>query len=143
MELTSAAFRHQSRIPTRFTCDGEDASPPLTITDLPAGAASLALVVEDPDAPRGTWYHWVAYDIPVRTEIPEKVADLGTPGRNSWGRPGYGGPCPPGGSHRYIFTVYAVDAVLGLKPGEDAAALRARLAGRVLAEATLMGRYSR
>jgi Raf kinase inhibitor-like YbhB/YbcL family protein len=143
MELTSDAFRHEARIPSKYTCDGDEVSPPLTVSGVPAGAATLALVVDDPDAPSGTWDHWVAYDIPVTDAIPEGVATLGTPGRNSWGRSGYGGPCPPSGSHRYFFTVYALDTALGLASGARKATLLEAMEGHVLAEATLLGRYSR
>jgi Raf kinase inhibitor-like YbhB/YbcL family protein len=143
MRLMSTAFEHEGDIPTRFTCDGDDLSPALTILDIPPDAVSLALVMDDPDAPRGTWDHWVAYDIAPLEQVPENVASLGTPGTNSWGRTGYGGPCPPSGTHRYIFTVYALDARLGLEPGADKAAVLDALADHVLAEAILMGRYSR
>ncbi len=143
MLLTSNAFANEARIPTKYTCDGEDVSPPLAISGVPAGTQTLALVVDDPDAPSGTWDHWVACDIPVTEAIAEGVTTLGTAGRNSWGRSGYGGPCPPSGTHRYYFTVYALDASLGLEPGADKAALLDAMQGHVLAEATLLGRYSR
>lgn len=142
MQLTSEAFRNDTRIPTRYTCDGDDTSPPLTISDIPAGAKSLALIVEDPDAPGGTWYHWVAFDIPVIASIPGAVATLGTAGTNSWGRTGYGGPCPPRGSHRYLFTLTALDTELGVAAGSDQAAVRNAMDGHVLATATLIGHYS-
>jgi hypothetical protein len=143
MHLISSAFEPGGAIPRRFTCDGEDISPPLALQDIPAGAVSLLLVMDDPDAPRGSWDHWIAYDVPVSPEIPEAAASLGTPGRNSWGRNAYGGPCPPGGTHRYVFTVYALDTRLGLAPGADKSTVLAALEGHVLAKATLMGRYSR
>jgi Raf kinase inhibitor-like YbhB/YbcL family protein len=131
------------RIPTRYTCDGDGVSPPLRISGVPEGAATLALVVEDPDAPAGTWDHWVAYDIPVAHTIPEDVGHLGTAGRNSWGRPGYGAPCPPRGSHRYVFTLYAVDRDLGLPAGAGKDAVLRAIRDHVLAKASLLGRYSR
>jgi Raf kinase inhibitor-like YbhB/YbcL family protein len=143
MELTSDAFRHETRIPSKYTCDGDDVSPPLAISGIPAGTKTLALVVDDPDAPSGTWDHWIAYDIPVSGTIPEGVATLGTAGRNSWGQSGYGGPCPPSGTHRYFFTVYALDTTLGLETGAKKQTLLDAVEGHVLAEATLMGRYSR
>ena len=99
--------------------------------------------MDDPDAPGGVWDHWIAYDIPTGTEIPEAVASLGTAGTNSWGRTGYSGPCPPSGTHRYFFAVYALDTNLGLGSGADKAQVLDALSGHVLAEATLMGRYSR
>lgn len=143
MEITSQAFRPTTRIPTRYTCDGEDVSPPLTITGVPPGTETLALVVEDPDAPRGTWDHWIAYDLPVVDEIPEAVGPLGTGGTNSGGSTHYQGPCPPSGEHRYLFTVYAVDTHLGLAPGATKEGLRKALQGHTLDEATLIGLYSR
>lgn len=143
MQLTSDAFNDQARIPTKYTCDGDNVSPPLRIDGIPDGTAALALVVDDPDAPSGTWDHWIAYDIPVVSSIPEDVGELGTPGINSWGTTGYGGPCPPSGTHRYFFTVYALDAELGLPAGSDKAALLDALDGNTVAEATLLGRYSR
>jgi len=143
MKLSSPAFGNGEAIPSRFTCDGADVSPALSITDLPDGTACLALVMDDPDAPMGTWDHWVAYDIPVATAIPEGVRSLGTAGRNSWRRPGYGGPCPPFGEHRYFFRVYALDRPLGLPPGASKKQVLEALAGHVLAEAALLGRYTR
>jgi Raf kinase inhibitor-like YbhB/YbcL family protein len=143
MELTSSAFDDGAAVPGRYTCDGDDVSPPLQIGGVPAGAASLVLIMDDPDAPSGTWDHWVAYDVPVTEEIPEGVGQLGTGGRNSWGRPGYGGPCPPSGTHRYIFTVYALDTLLGLDAVADKGTVLAAVGGHVLAQATLTGRYGR
>jgi Raf kinase inhibitor-like YbhB/YbcL family protein len=143
MQLTSAAFGQGDAIPVRFTCDGNDISPALTITDIPTDAVSLVLIMEDPDAPGGTWDHWIAYDIPVVTEIAENVGALGTAGTNSWGESGYGGPCPPSGTHRYLFTISAVDSDLGIQIGATKTQVLAALDGRVLAAATLMGTYSR
>jgi Raf kinase inhibitor-like YbhB/YbcL family protein len=143
MNVRSSAFDDGATVPVRYTCDGTDVSPPLHITGVPADAVSLVLIMDDPDAPRGTWDHWVAYDIPVTEDIPEAVGELGTGGQNSWGRSGYGGPCPPSGTHRYIFAVYALDTMLGLDPGADKGAVLDALEGRVLAQATLTGRYGR
>lgn len=143
MELTSTAFRNETRIPTKHTCDGSGVSPPMQISWIPEATVGLALVVEDPDAPRGTWDHWVAYDISPTASIAEGVGTLGTAGRSSGGSLGYEGPCPPSGTHRYIFTVYALDTRLGLAPGADKATLLGRIEGHVLATATLLGRYSR
>jgi hypothetical protein len=143
MRLTSSAFEPGADIPRRFTCDGRDISPRLALHDIPAGARSLVLVMDDPDAPGGTWDHWVAYDIPVGDVIEEGVRRLGVAGRNSWGRTGYGGPCPPRGTHRYIFAVYALDTSLGLPAGAEKANVLQAIEGHVLAEARLMGRYAR
>ncbi|MBX3270544.1 MAG: YbhB/YbcL family Raf kinase inhibitor-like protein [Sandaracinaceae bacterium] len=150
MILSSSAFAHGDPIPARHTCDGDDVSPPLAWTGVPASARSLALVVADPDAPdpahpRTTWTHWVLYDLPPRDGGLEEGA--GAPpsardGLNDWGRTGWGGPCPPIGRHRYFFELYALDVVLGdgpLRRGELLEATREH----VLAKATLMGTYER
>jgi hypothetical protein len=115
----------------------------LSIHDIPAAAISLVLLMDDPDAPAGRWDHWLAYDIAPAAEIPEAVAALGTSGVNSWGRNGYGGPCPPSGTHRYYVHVHALDIRLGLRAGASRAAVEAAMRGHVLAEASLMGRFSR
>lgn len=143
MRISSTAFEHEGDIPAQYTCDGLDISPPLTIEDLPPETVSLVLVMDDPDAPMGTWDHWIAYDIEPLTEIPEAVEELGTPGTNSWQRTGYGGPCPPRGTHRYFFAVYALDTRLGWEPGEDKTSVLGRIHDHVLAEASLLGFYSR
>ncbi len=143
MRVASAAFEDGGEIPVRHTCDGADVSPPLAIGGIPAEARTLALVFDDPDAPGGTWDHWVAFDIPVLPTIPEGAGEVGRSGLNSWGRTGYGGPCPPRGSHRYVFAVYAVDTTLGLPDGAASGEVRAALAGHILAEAALSGTYRR
>lgn len=142
MKLTSRAFEHEQPIPSRFTCDGEDVSPELTIAGIPEGVAAFVLIMDDPDAPVGTWDHWVAYDIDPVAAIPEDVGELGTGGLNSWKRTGYGGPCPPSGTHRYFFKVYALDAPLGLAEGATKAQVINAMGGHVLAEAVLMGTYA-
>jgi hypothetical protein len=143
MLLSSTEFGDGEPIPSRFSCDGEDISPPLTITDIPAGAAALALIMDDPDAPGGTWDHWVAFDIAPTAEIAQDVGSLGISGLNSWGRTSYGGPCPPAGTHRYVFRVLALSEVLGLDQGADKATVLDAAAPLTLAEATLTGRYGR
>ena len=144
MRLSSPAFEDEGRIPARFTCDGEDVSPPLHIDELPPGLVTLVLTMDDPDAPAGTWDHWVAYDIDPLAEIPEAVGSLGVSGTNSWGRTGYGGPCPPRGTHRYRFTVYALDTTLDLPAGSpDKAALLEAMEGHILDEGQLVGTYER
>ncbi len=143
MELSSPSFDHESPIPQRFTCDGDDVSPELRITEIPEGTSTLVLIMDDPDAPAGTWDHWVAYDIDPVSLIPENVGSLGTGGLNSWRREGYGGPCPPSGTHRYFFKVLALDAPLGLGGGADKETVLAAVDGHVLAEAVLMGTYAR
>jgi Raf kinase inhibitor-like YbhB/YbcL family protein len=144
MDLTSPAFEPQGPIPRVYTCDGQDVSPPLEVSGVPEGTLSLALVMDDPDAPGGTWDHWVVYDIAAGTTLIEEDArDLGTPGKNSWGHAEYGGPCPPSGTHRYIFRLYALDRRLDLEPGADKRELFRAMEGHVLAEAELMGTYER
>ena len=150
MQIMSAAFAEGSIIPSKHTCDGQDISPPLEWNGVPPGTKSLALICDDPDAPVGTWVHWVAYNIPpeaaklAENVRPEKESKNGMrQGNNDWQRIGYGGPCPPGGTHRYYFKLYALDATLDLKPGATKASLLEVMKGRTLAEAQLMGRYKR
>ena len=150
MTVTSTAFEEGSMIPRKYTCDGEDVSPPLAWSAVPEGTKSLALISDDPDAPVGTWVHWVLFNIPSDvTELPEgvpsdqKLENGSCHGITDFRRPGYGGPCPPGGTHRYYFKVYALDAVLDLEPGATKAQLLAAMEGHILAEGQLMGKYTR
>ncbi len=151
LKLTSTAFTPSGSIPKKFTCDGPDVSPALAWTDAPAGTQSLSLIMDDPDAPVGTWVHWVLYDLPANTrELPEGVpkdnqlSNGARQGRNDFGRIGYGGPCPPPGpAHRYFFKLYALDAKTNLKAGATKAELERAMKGRILAQAELMGRYQR
>jgi Raf kinase inhibitor-like YbhB/YbcL family protein len=137
-------------IAAKYTCDGADFSPPLEWAGSPAGTKSFALICDDPDAPMGTWVHWVIYDIPpTATMLAEGITrekDLpggGTQGINDFRKIGYGGPCPPGGTHRYFFKLYALDTTLGLKPGITKDQLLKAMRGHILAEAQLMGTYKR
>ena len=151
--LTSSAFQDGGTIPAKHTCDGPDVSPPLAWSGAPAGTASLTLISDDPDAPAGTWVHWVLYDLPEGlTALPEGVATVDRPrelggaaqGKTDFGRVGYGGPCPPPGpAHRYLFKLYALDRKLGLKAGASKADVERAMAGHVLATAQVMGRYGR
>jgi Raf kinase inhibitor-like YbhB/YbcL family protein len=142
MELTSV-FEDQEPIPTRYSCDGEGISPPVQIAGIPEGTVTLALIMDDPDAPAGTFDHWVAFDIPPTGEIPEDVGDLGTAGRNSGRRLGYTPPCPPSGTHRYVFRVYALDTELGRPEGATKGEVLAAAEGHVVGQGTLIGTYSR
>lgn len=141
--VTSPAFADGNPVPTQFTCDGNDAPPPLTLSDPPEGTRSFAVIMDDPDAPKGTFTHWLAYDIPAGKK--ELQATAGKTLRNSFGRTGYGGPCPPPGhgAHRYYFTVYAVDVPSLELPGEKRDDLEAALKGHTLGKARLTGRYER
>lgn len=143
MQLVSSEFGEGDLIPTRFSCDGEDISPPLTISDIPDDAVALVLIMDDPDAPGGTWDHWVAFDIPPTPVIIQGVGSIGVGGVNSWGRTGYGGPCPPSGTHRYVFRVLALSSELGLAEGATKEEVLEAAAQVTMAEATLMGRYAR
>jgi Raf kinase inhibitor-like YbhB/YbcL family protein len=141
--LTSPAFADGNPIPIRFTCDENDAPPPLQVENSPEGTRSFALIMDDPDAPTGTFTHWLAYDIPAETT--ELKATAGKTLKNGFGRAGYGGPCPPPGhgSHRYYFTVYALDVPTLDVPGDTREDLEAAIAGHTLAKARIMGRYER
>jgi Raf kinase inhibitor-like YbhB/YbcL family protein len=143
LSLRSSAFEDGGTIPSRYTCDGENVSPGLAWEDPPDGTAALVLIVDDPDA--GGFAHWILTDIPQDLgELPEGQGDaIGAPGRNDFGRTGWGGPCPPSGEHRYVFNLYAVSEQLSLGSGVDADAVRGAMEGKILAQGTLTGRYTR
>lgn len=148
--IKTTAFLEGGTIPKRFTCDGPDISPALTWAGAPPEAKSLALIVDDPDAPVGTWTHWIIWNIPPGSTLPEGVAKTETlsdgarQGRNDFKRIGYGGPCPPAGKpHRYFFRLYALDSKLDLQQGASRNELERAMKGHVLSQAELMGRYGR
>jgi len=150
IKLTSTAFQEGGMIPQKHACDGLDISPPLDLEGIPDKAQSMALICDDPDAPAGTWVHWVLYDWPVGEKtIPQGVpadkelANGAKQGINDFRRIGYGGPCPPGGTHRYFFKIYALDTRLNHTPGLTKAKLLEAMKGHILAEGQLMGRYKR
>ena len=152
MELDSSAFAPGGEIPRRHTCEGEDLAPPLQWTGVPERAASLVLIVDDPDAPdpaapQRTWVHWVLYDMPpAASGLPEGGLPLpagAREGLNDWNRRGYGGPCPPVGRHRYFFKLYALDKVLPALPRPTKAAVEEAMRGHVLAQAELLGTYKK
>ncbi|MBI2541408.1 YbhB/YbcL family Raf kinase inhibitor-like protein [Candidatus Woesearchaeota archaeon] len=144
MKLASPAFQNNAAIPSEYTCDGSDLSPALLISDVPSNAKSLVLVMDDPDAPAGTWDHWAVFNInPSIKEITKGAEPGGTAGRNSWGRAGYGGPCPPSGTHRYFFKMYALDIMLGLPENSTKKELEKAMQGHIIAKAELMGTYKR
>lgn len=149
-EIRSDAFAAGQEIPSRYSCDGEDISPGLSWTGAPQGTASFALILDDPDAPAGTWVHWVLFNVPGQATalsealpVEPELADGSRHGSNSWGSVGYGGPCPPRGTHRYFFKLYALDTALELEAGASKDQLLAAMQGHILAEAELMGEYTR
>jgi Raf kinase inhibitor-like YbhB/YbcL family protein len=148
--ITSTAFKHEEMIPEKYTCDGPDVSPQLAWTNVPESAKSFALICDDPDAPAGDWVHWVVYNISSETrELKEKIAndavlpDGARHGTNDFGKYGYGGPCPPGGTHRYYFKLYALDTMLSLKDKVTRKDLLEGMKGHILGQAELMGKYKR
>ena len=151
INITSSVFSGGGTIPKKYTCDGQDVSPPLTWSGAPASTQSLALIADDPDAPVGTWVHWVLYDLPANTkELAENVAKQeqlpsgARQGRNDFRKLGYGGPCPPPGKpHRYYFKLYALDKKVDLKPGATKADVESAMQGHILAQGELMGRFGR
>lgn len=151
MQISSTAFSNKEQIPVKYTCDGNNISPPLTIENVPENAKSLVLIVDDPDAPGGKFVHWVVYNIPVdRTQLDEntgantpKLKSGGLQGKNSFGEVGYGGPCPPSGEHRYFFKLYALDKDLDLSPGASKEEVIKSMTGHMLDESQLIGLYKR
>ena len=154
MTITSPVFRHEGAIPARYTCEGDDVSPPLAVGGIPSAAKSLALIVDDPDAPdpaapKRVWVHWVMYNLPPTTkELPEGVRADALPagtrvGKNDWGNAEYGGPCPPIGRHRYFHKLYALDTVLEDLNQPNKATLEKAMQGHIVGEATLMGTYQK
>lgn len=143
MRIICPTFTHEGNIPKKYTCDGDNINPPLHISDIPSAAKSLALVVEDPDSPHGTFTHWVVYDIPVGIEAIHENTRPGTDGVNDFKEAAYGGPCPGSGRHRYYFKLYGLDSQLDLQPGRSREELEQAMKGHVIATAEVMGKYSR
>jgi Raf kinase inhibitor-like YbhB/YbcL family protein len=150
LSIASPAFKNGSPIPVLYSCKGRDISPALSWSDAPSGTKSLALIMDDPDAPGGTWVHWVIYNIPtsaggIQEAAPAQaqLADGSLNGSNSWGNLGYGGPCPPSGTHRYFFKLYALDTVLGLPSGANRQKLLSAMQNHILAQGELMGTFSK
>jgi Raf kinase inhibitor-like YbhB/YbcL family protein len=150
MKISSRAFNEGTAIPAKYTCDGENVSPPLAWSGLPDGTQSLALIVDDPDAPSGTWVHWVLYNLPpemngLDENVPLDVVlhNHGRQGTSDFGKHGYGGPCPPNGTHRYFFKLYALDAMLPLEGDVTKDRLIQAMTEHILAEVELVGKYER
>lgn len=153
MKLTSSTFSHNQSIPSKYTCDGENVNPPLAIFDVPTNAKSLVLIMDDPDAPAGTWVHWTVWNIdPETKELAENSVPQGTiQGETSFGKSGYGGPCPPAstqrgepsGTHRYFFKLYALDTTLSLTTSSTKQDLEKAMTGHILEQTELIGLYSR
>jgi Raf kinase inhibitor-like YbhB/YbcL family protein len=142
LNVRSVAFSQGGHIPKKYTCEGEDVNPPLEISNLPVETKTVALIVEDPDAPHGTFDHWIAWNIQPNESIAENSLP-GINGTNGFGKTGYGGPCPPSGSHRYFFKVYALDIQLDLLAGSNKKALQQAMKGHILAKGELMAHYKK
>jgi Raf kinase inhibitor-like YbhB/YbcL family protein len=144
MKITSSAFQQGGNIPSKFSCDGANTNPPLQISDAPREVKSFVLIVDDPDAPSGLFTHWAIWNIsPQTSTIAEGSTPKGVQATNDFGRSGYGGPCPPSGTHRYYFKIFALDRELDLPFGAKRSQLEAAMKGHVIAQGELMGRYSR
>ncbi|MDD5459873.1 MAG: YbhB/YbcL family Raf kinase inhibitor-like protein [Phycisphaerae bacterium] len=150
IKITSSAFKRESMIPARFTCDGEDISPPLQWENLPQGTQTLAIIADDPDAPMGTFVHWVLYNLPADVNelaeaVParEMLENGAIQGKTDFGRVGYGGPCPPSGTHRYFFKIYALDKKVDIVGNADKSRLIIAMQGHILGQGELMGKYKR
>ncbi|MEK6619132.1 MAG: YbhB/YbcL family Raf kinase inhibitor-like protein [Nitrospirota bacterium] len=150
MELKSSAFEQGGLIPAKYTCDGPDISPPLSWSDPPVGNKSLALIVDDPDAPSGTWVHWIAWNIPANARVldedlpkRESLPNGMKQGMTDFRRVGYGGPCPPSGTHRYFFKLYALDTTFNLPSSTTKKELEKAMQGHILKQAELIGKYRR
>jgi Raf kinase inhibitor-like YbhB/YbcL family protein len=144
VKITSSVFQEGGNIPSKFTCDGSDTSPPLQITGVPSGAKTLVLIADDPDAPGGLFTHWLVWNIaPQTNSIAEGTAPKGVHGTNDFGKSGYSGPCPPPGTYRYSFKIFALDRELDLRPGAKRSQVDAAMKSHVIAQGELVGRYAR
>lgn len=150
IKITSPAFEEGEMVPKKYTCDSLDVSPPLSWTSVPEGTKSFAIICDDPDAPMGTWVHWVLFNLPANTkQLPENIPPKRTlengakQGKNDFGKIGYGGPCPPSGTHRYYFKLYALDEIINLDAGVTKKQLLEAMEGHILAYGQLIGRYKR
>lgn len=142
LKITSTAFTEGNSIPSLYTCEGQNFNPPLNVDNIPAGTKTLAIIMEDPDAPKNTFNHWLAWNIPPEIKIDENRVP-GISGKNSAGKTGYYGPCPPTGSHRYYFHVFALNAALDIEAGTERETVEAVMKPHILAKGSLMGRYQK
>lgn len=142
MEIKSPSFKHNGHIPAKFTCQGDDINPEINILNIPKNAKTLVLIVDDPDAPMGLWTHWVLFNVPIISTIKENSIP-GTQGFNSFKRVDFGGPCPPSGTHRYFFKIYALDEKLNLKEGATVKEVEIAMKGHILEKAELIGLYKK
>lgn len=142
LKISSLAFKSNEFIPSKYTCDGDDVNPPLNIEEIPEATTSMVLIVDDPDAPMGTWDHWIVWNIPPINEIGEDTVP-GVEGLNDFGKRSYGGPCPPSGTHRYFFKVYALNTKLALNTNSRKKDVEQAIKGHILAKGELIGLYSR
>lgn len=144
MELSSPAFEHHQPIPRTYSCQGRDINPALKFAGIPKNTKSLVLIMDDPDAPGGTWDHWIVWNISPTEKIDENSVPPGAvQGKNGWGKNAYGGPCPPSGTHRYFFKLYALDSSLSLSPRATKKELLAAMQGHILEQAELVGTYTK
>lgn len=142
LNISSPVFEHNGNIPLKYTCEGENINPPLSISEIPEQAKSLCIIVDDPDAPRGTFNHWVIWNILPKEKLSENSSP-GLQGKNSFGKNGYDGPCPPSGTHRYFFKVYALDAILNIPSSSDKKTLEEAISNHILAQGELIGLYKK
>ena len=144
LELTSPAFGDNEKIPSKYTCQGDDINPALEIKNTPPETKTLCLIMDDPDAPVGSWNHWIIFDFrPTDQILEDSVPEGGMQGKNSWGRPDYGGPCPPSGTHRYVFKLYALNTQLNLEEGSRKRDIEDAMKGHIIEEAKLTGLYEK
>jgi hypothetical protein len=145
MKVSSPEFMNNGMIPKKFSCQGQDINPELEFSGVPDSTKSLALIMDDPDAPTGTWVHWVLFNIPNDTRMiaEDSVPEDAVQGLNSWPKNSYGGPCPPSGTHRYFFKLYALDSILGLDEGATKADVEQAMQGHIIEKAELIGLYKK
>lgn len=145
MKILSPAFTHNSKIPEKYTCDGENVNPPLEIKEIPEGTQSMVLIVEDPDAPMGRFLHWLVFNIPPHISFIEEnsIPEGAIQGMNDFGKENYGGPCPPFGAHRYFFKIFSLDKKLDLRPGARLNEVEREMENHILGQAQLIGVYQR